>query len=34
MKEHNFKYSDERVFQDELQRTLTQVFEQDFKEYL
>lgn len=30
----NFRYSDERVFQDELQRTLTLVFENDFKEYL
>ena len=30
----NLRYSDERVFQDELQRTLTLVFENDFKEYL
>ncbi len=34
IKEHNLRYSEERVFQDELQRTLTLVFEQDFKDYL
>lgn len=28
------QYSEERIFQDELLRTLTMVFEQDFKEYL
>lgn len=30
----NLRYSDERVFQNELLRTLTLVFEHDFKEYL
>lgn len=30
----NLRYSEERVFQDELLRTLTLVFENDFKEYL
>lgn len=34
IKEHNLRYSEERVFQDELQRTLTLVFEQDLKDYL
>lgn len=33
-KEDNLRYSEERVFQDELQRTLTLVFENDFREYL
>ena len=30
----NFRYSEERVFQNELLRTLTLVFENDFREYL
>lgn len=30
----NLRYSEERVFQDELHRTLTLVFENDFKDYL
>lgn len=30
----NFQYSEERIFQNELLRTLTLVFENDFKEYL
>ena len=34
IEEGNFRYSEERVFQDELHRTLTLVFENDFKEYL
>ena len=34
MEEHNLRYSEERVFQDEVQRTLLLVFEEDFKEYL
>lgn len=29
----NLKYSEERIFMDELLRTLTMVFEEDFKEY-
>ena len=33
-KEHNLKYSNELVFQKELIRTLSMVFENDFKEYL
>lgn len=32
--EHNLRYSEERVFQDEVQRTLLLVFEADFQEYL
>ncbi len=32
--EHNFRYTKERVFQNELNNTLIQVFEYDFKEYL
>lgn len=34
MEEHNLRYSEERVFQDEVQRTLLLVFEADFQEYL
>ena len=30
----NLQYSEDRVFQNELLRTLTLVFEKDFKEYL
>lgn len=30
----NLRYSEERVFQDELLRTLTLIFENDFKDYL
>ena len=30
----NLKYTEDRVFQNELLRTLTLVFENDFKEYL
>ena len=34
IEEGNFQYSEERVFQNELLRTLTLVFENDFREYL
>lgn len=34
IEERNLRYSDKRVFQDELLRTLTLMFEHDFKEYL
>lgn len=34
IEEGNLRYSEERVFQNELLRTLTMVFEHDFKEYL
>lgn len=34
LEEEHLEYSEERVFQDELLRTLTLVFEHDFKEYL
>lgn len=34
IKDGNLRYSEERVFQNELLRTLTLVFENDFKEYL
>lgn len=30
----NLRYSEERIFMDELLTTLTMVFEEDFKEYL
>lgn len=30
----NFRYSEERIFQNELHRTLTMVFEHDFADYL
>lgn len=33
IEKENLRYSDERIFMDELLRTLTLVFEEDFKEY-
>lgn len=34
IEESNLRYTEERVFQNELLRTLTLIFENDFKEYL
>ena len=34
IEESNLRYTEKRVFQNELMRTLTLVFENDFKEYL
>lgn len=34
IEEGNLRYSEERIFMDELLETLTMVFEEDFKEYL